>query len=82
MKPFNRDYGYGDSPEPTKPPEIKSGPLDESCPNCEGKTLFMLEVTVPNNPVMAGMLGSKEGVGVYMGCAACPFASPMMTRAK
>jgi xanthosine utilization system XapX-like protein len=42
----------------------------------------MLEVTIPNNPLMAGMLGSKEGVGVYMGCAACPFASPMMTRAK
>ena len=82
MKPFDRDYGYGDSPEPTGPPEIKSGPLDESCPNCEGKTLFMLEVTVPNNPLMAGMLGSKEGVGVYMGCAACPYASPMMTRAK
>jgi len=82
MKPFDRDYGYGDSPEPLEPPEIKSGPLDESCPNCEGKTLFMLEVTVKNIPLMAGMLGSKEGVGVYMGCAACPFASPMMTRAK
>lgn len=82
MKPFNRDYGYGESPDPVKPPEIKAGPLDEPCPNCEGKALFHIEVEVLNNLMMEGMLDSKEGVGVYMGCAACPYASPMMTRAK
>lgn len=82
MKPFDRDYGYGESPDPVKPPEIKAGPNDSPCPNCKGNTLFLIEVTVPSNPRMKGMLDSKEGIGVYMGCAACPYASPMMTRAK
>lgn len=77
-----RDHGYGPSPEPKIPPEIKSGPLEHECPNCNGMTLFQLEVTVDNNPLMEGMLGSKEGVGIYLGCAACPYASPMMTRRK
>lgn len=26
MTPFDRDYGYGESPNPTDPPEIKAGP--------------------------------------------------------
>ena len=77
-----RDHGYGPSPIPKIPPEIKSGPLEHDCPNCDGKTLFQVEVLVDNNELMAGMLGGSEGIGVYLGCAACPYASPMMTRRK
>ena len=77
-----RDHGYGDSPEVTGVP--KASPpsdtvtglhdKDEGCPNCGCKELMQVEVDV-KSPILKG----GEGTGVYVGCPACPWASPMMS---
>jgi hypothetical protein len=47
---------------------------DGGCPNCG--CYEIMEVTIPmNNPLLRGGMGK----GVYFGCPACPWASPMMT---
>jgi len=78
-----RDHGYGDSPNPSSPPTILSK-ADASCPHCGGETLFMLEVLLEDDGGMMSALlaGSGELRGAYLGCAACPYASPMMTGRK
>jgi hypothetical protein len=45
------------------------------CPNCGCEKLFLIEVAVEHERLIGG-----KGTGVYGGCAACPYASPMMTR--
>ena len=47
------------------------------CPYCRCDTLFHIEVDV-ENPLLRG----GKGVGNYVGCPACPFASPMVMRAS
>ena len=69
-----RDYGYRDSPQVIIPPIIKDEVQNESCPECKGKTLFVIEVGLENE------VNDRESAGVYIGCAACPYASPMMIR--
>ena len=54
------------------PPRIL-GSVDGDCPYCGCKGLYSVEVKVVNLP----LLRSNEGVGTYIGCAACPWASPM-----
>lgn len=74
MVAFNRDYGLGDITV-TGPPSIK-GKLEESCPRCKGVTLFQIEV-----PVKDARLKGGKGIGLYVGCAACGYASPLIARA-
>lgn len=72
-----REYGLG-SPDAfiRGVPQLVGGPMPMACPICGGETLFALLVNV-ENPLL---LGSK-GIGSYVGCAACPYASPMVMRA-
>ena len=68
-----RNYGLG------TPMKVVGKPVAKSlsgmpCPNCGCETLF--EVTVDlDDPRLGG-----KGMGVYIGCPACPFASPMVSR--
>ena len=72
-----REYGYGDSPEVEGSPKIIDK-MKEPCPHCGGLTLFGIQVEVKG----VALLGGGNGIGTYIGCAACQFASPMMTRKK
>jgi hypothetical protein len=65
-----RDYGL---PNPTKVigrPSWKA--TDEECPNCGARLCFVsVDVEMPK-------LRGGRGVSRYLGCPACPFASPAM----
>jgi hypothetical protein len=50
--------------------------LDETCPNCGCGTLSMIQVKVEDARLKGG-----KGIGNYVGCPACPWASPMMMAA-
>lgn len=76
-----RNHGYGDSPKVDGQPVILSD-IKEPCPNCGGKTMFMIEVDLEEDPRFKILGGDGTPIGVYAGCAACPYASPMMTRRK
>ena len=70
-----RDHGYpdvGDTPSGT--PTAEPAGKDTPCPNC-GCHLMLVTVSMNNKLVKGG-----KGVGRYLGCPACPFASPMVTR--
>jgi hypothetical protein len=71
-----RDHGYGDSPEVVGVPRVVQKVLLSACPNCGCETVYLIEVHVKNERLKGG-----EGVGNYVGCPACPWASPMMSRA-
>jgi hypothetical protein len=70
-----RDYNLPD-PEPVEGavPAWKAAPAGTCCPNC-GALLceVTLEVTMPQ-------LRGGRGLCVYLGCPACPYASPSVTR--
>jgi len=70
-----RDYGLGNV-ETTGPPEVLSK-MEGVCSHCGGETLYLISVEVSN-----AMLKGGGGTGRYVGCAACPYASPMMASAK
>lgn len=55
-------------------PRVK-GPATEmgACPHCACATLYDIVVDV-----VSPILSSGKGIGVYVGCPACPFASPML----
>jgi len=71
-----RDYGLGDPHEsgtvknPRVIEQVKDAP---ACPNCGCKSMYAIEVDVENR-----LLKGNKGIGRYIGCPACPFASPMM----
>jgi hypothetical protein len=82
-----RDYGLG-TPETTSVPRLawngEKGDrqrldcyvLTNPCPNCGGLTLFTINVDVKLKRLHGG-----RGTGCYLGCAACPYASPMICTA-
>jgi hypothetical protein len=72
---LRRDYGLGNSSKPTGKPKVvaKAGTI---CPYCLSDTTFIIEVEVDNGYLIGG-----KGIGVYVGCAACPWASPMLSYA-
>ena len=74
-----RDYGYGEPGEPLGTPTWKPaediGHHKAECPNCGAR---VCEVTVR---MKSPMVRGGEGWGVYLGCPACPWASPMVLRA-
>ena len=74
-----RDYGMGPSGTPIGSPEWKKAETingsDPICPNC-GSWLCEIMVLV-SHPLLKGGMGSSR----YLGCPACPYASPAMIRA-
>jgi len=77
-----RDYGFGDAPEVTGVPTVGEK-LSEKCPNCGCGTVFMIEVEVAHpSPMLRRPDGPHKVVGRYVGCPACPWASPMMTSVR
>lgn len=76
-----RDHGYGDSPEVEGSPRVLNK-IEDDCPNCGCKEVYMIEVDLVDNPEHSRLIllrGTGKPIGVYVGCPACPFASPMMT---
>jgi|TARA_A100001518_G_C1207997_1_gene50654 hypothetical protein len=78
-----RNHGFGgDVPEVTGVP-VASTSLDAStsavhesgqpCPNCSCKELMQIVI-----PVRHERLTGRRGTGFYVGCPACPWASPMI----
>jgi hypothetical protein len=51
------------------------GPAGVKCPNCGCADTCSIEVTVRHR-----MLRNGWGIGVYMGCPACPWAGPCVYR--
>lgn len=79
-----RDYGLGDSTPYTvgKPRVVKQAePIDNvapSCPNCGCLTIYEIEVDLKDYP----LLKAGKQKGSYLGCPACPWASPMLARSE
>ena len=71
MKDYNRNYGLPNSTPTGIPVAV---PMAESvaCPNCGCETLMTVTVKCDQ-----ALLKGGKGVGTYIGCPACPFASPM-----
>lgn len=71
-----RDYGLADCTSMIdgvpRVIEIDIG----TCPNCKCENLMVIEI-----PVKTKLLDGGSGVGTYVGCPACPYASPMISRA-
>jgi len=66
-----RDYGLP-NPTPVGTPTWKA--VGVTCPHCQAALCEVtLKVTMPQ-------LRGGEGICVYLGCPACPYASPSMTR--
>lgn len=74
-----RNYGLPDSnvlDTPVAKP-LPQGTAFVQCPNCGCEQ--MMEITVK---VEQAMLSTPTGTGTYIGCPACPFATPMMVIAN
>jgi hypothetical protein len=75
-----RDYGFGDPTEfIVGPPRIigQAQPIvgvPPVCPACGCQTIYEVQVDLKDFP---GLAPGRQ-VGMYLGCAACPFASPMI----
>lgn len=77
-----RDYGFGDKPEVVGAPTVSAAPAG-SCPYCACATVFNVTVEVANpSPLLRRPSVPHRVVGRYIGCAACPWASPMATSAE
>lgn len=68
-----RDYGLPEVTANVIGPPTLGEKLEIECPNCKGKTVFSISVQMAKTPLMRG----TNQVGTYLGCAACPWASPM-----
>ena len=72
-----RDHGYGDVDYAGTPEVIMEVKDSPGCPNCGCQQIYMIRV-----PVMDNRLKGATGDGTYMGCPACPWASPMVAIAR
>jgi hypothetical protein len=85
MDDATRSYGLNTGCLPKGVPKAK--PLGEGasvaptavvdCPNCGCKELMEIELEVDNR-----ILTSGAGTAFYVGCPACPWASPMLAVAN
>lgn len=67
-------FGTDSTPFVQGPPRVKGvSDIGRPCPHCQCATLYDIEVTVA-----MPLLTTGKGVGHYVGCPACPFASPML----
>ena len=74
-----RDYGLPEG-TPISVPVAKpaEGPVTvKGCPNCGCKELASVTVEM-----QAELLKHGRGTGTYIGCPACPWASPMLMTSK
>jgi len=78
-----RDHGLADPGTPISKPVARAitdkefqAAVDaaDGCPNCGCETI--MEITLQ---VEMPMLKGGKGTGRYLGCPACPWASPMIT---
>lgn len=75
-----RDHGYGDVPEVKGVPIVGDKPTGHWCPECRCTSTFAIEVEVANpSPLLRRPDTLHKVVGRYVGCPACPWASPMVT---
>lgn len=80
-----RDYGLGDAGRIAgRPRAVKLDDKtmeqvieDGGCPNCGCYDIMEITVEVHNE-----MLKGGSGIGKYLGCPACPWATPMVVVAK
>jgi len=76
-----RDYGLPD-PTPVEGAVPQWKPADVPCPSCGGLLCEVtVEVTFPNELAVMPQLRGGRGICVYLGCPACPYASPSVNRA-
>ena len=79
MSKSPRDYGFGDSPKVVGVP-IVGDKVSWRCPHCGCVGVFSVEDEIANpTPLLRRPDVPHKVVGRYTGCAACPWASPMMT---
>lgn len=76
-----RDHGYGNSPKALGVPALVSEGPPQGCPNCGCTKVFQISVTVEAPPQLRVPEG-HEAVAIYVGCPACPWASPAITHAR
>jgi hypothetical protein len=73
-----RDHGYGDAPTVAGAPRVGER-VPGTCPHCACGTVFGIEVEVENpSPQLRRPAAPHKVIGRYVGCPACPWASPMM----
>ena len=73
MKDYDRDYGLPEGEVLGKPVATPlTGEGFEGCPNCGCEQLMEIKI-----PMKQELLKGGKGMGTYIGCPACPFASPM-----
>jgi hypothetical protein len=77
-----RDHGLGASPKVLGAPTVVESIHGEKCPNCGCQSLFGVEVEVEPPSMLRRPETPHKVVGVYVGCPACPWASPMMTTTR
>ena len=70
-----RDYGLPEgTPVGTPVARKAEGPsAAKGCPNCGCKELMSIAVAMKIELIRGG-----KGMGTYLGCPACPWASPML----
>jgi hypothetical protein len=78
MPDSRRSYGLADSTPHVQgvPRVVGKSTIAMPCPHCGCRDLYDIEVDI----VLALLVGGK-GIGKYIGCPACSFASPMLTEA-
>ena len=80
MKDFRekgtREYGLP-KPKVKGVPFAKPANIAEGCPGCGCKQLMTIEIDVEQE-----LVRGNDGVGTYIGCPACTFASPMIIVSK
>ena len=76
-----RDHGYGDSPRAIGTPVVVSEGPPQGCPNCGCKKVFQIAVTI-EAPMFLRVPENCEACSTYIGCPACPWASPALTSAR
>lgn len=71
----------GDSTPFVQGPPVVKGVAEgmPPCPHCKCATLYDIEVVITGHPLLAS---GGNGVGRYIGCPACPFATPMLMVAR
>ena len=75
MPDYRREHGLDPSDRfVLGPPRVLSESDMSPCPHCQCATLYEIVVRV-KHPLLAG---AGYGTGRYVGCPACPFASPML----
>ena len=68
-----RDHGYGKPADTVGVPRLIEGLSGPACPNCGAPKTFLIKIDVIEPKLKGG-----TGVGLYLGCAACPFASAVL----